>query len=155
MFWQVKKGRNWRKCVELGKWNAMMCLRCFVTFSACCLSLQVVVVVNETGIQGQILSLSCLQCHNFLSLWDIGIHTQCFDLYKEQTLVSWRSLCSMRNYSCERNSWSNMHAFSHAFTAITQSVGVEECVWHLASRQHHCQSLQAETCNDYYHPFLC
>jgi len=49
---------------------------------------------------------------------------------------------------------SNVNAFhSHIHSQamiITQSVGVEECVPRLASRQQHRQNIQAETCNDYY-----
>jgi len=41
------------------------------------------------------------------------------------------------------------HIHSQA-TVIAQSVGVEECVPSLASRQQHCQNIPAETCNDYH-----
>jgi len=45
---------------------------------------------------------------------------------------------------------SNVNAFHSQAMIIAQSVGVEECLPRLASRQQHRQNIQAETCNDYY-----
>jgi len=54
-----------------------------------------------------------------------------------------------------KKAWSNVNALYSRIHSqamiIAQSVGVEECVPRLASRQQHRQNIQAETCNDYYH----
>jgi len=53
-----------------------------------------------------------------------------------------------------KKAWSNVNTFHSLIHSqamiIAQSVGVEECVPSVASRQQRCQNIQAETCNDYY-----